>query len=137
MISILVGFQTWRSVWPNLFQIMSLRMLDNCSFHLILVTLFLFVFGCFWLFLAMKLWKYYVVVCLFYFSFCPTRLVLQTENIEQKITQLKWWKNPQKSYQNIVRRPQTLRKNSHLLKLLSNVKTMFLKFCVLLRMSEL
>ena len=55
-----------------------------------------FIFGCF------GRWSYQNIMYLFvYFSFCLAHLALQMENIIQKITQLKWWKNQKQSYQNM------------------------------------
>ena len=62
----------------------------QCRFHPILVTWFLVVFGD----KVMKILRN----SLFYFSFCLARLALQTENIIQKITQLKWRKIQKRSY---------------------------------------
>ena len=44
-----------------------------------------------------------LLTCMIFFTlyFRLARLALQTENITQKITQLKWWKNQKRSYQNM------------------------------------
>ena len=95
MISILVGFQTWRSVWPNLFQIMSLHMFMVDRQH-------------------QGIWFWKSINLSFWWWKKDSQVAIQCNQIS-KVQILCVW------------RPQTLKKISHLLILLSNVKTKFFK----------
>ena len=47
------------------------------------------VFGCFWLFSAIKLRKYYVIVCLCFIMPCPSCLANGKHHIEEQATKVR------------------------------------------------